>query len=82
MDERGKFEQWFAETTGVRPQGDVVGLRCQLADLKIQIKEVETVIDAIRRWEDLHQTALYAWREGQQSAKSDVASSTTSLKIG
>ena len=82
MDEREKFEKWFAHTTGSRPQGDVAELQQRQAELRLQIEEVETAIDAIRRWDNLHRIALYAWREGGASAKADVASSTTALKMG
>ena len=60
MNERDKFEAWFENVFGKKPEGDIVRLAEELDSVK---RNIEWKIASLRKWDMQHQAALWAWSE-------------------
>lgn len=60
MDERQKFDKWFAETYGQPPYPN-----CDIQDLEGTINDYTKMIEAVLTYEAKYSAALAAWSESK-----------------
>lgn len=57
------FEQWFVAQHGPRPSGlDTTVLRNRVRAQERTLRQDQSLLTAVERWEDLRNAALYAWQ--------------------
>lgn len=58
-----EFDSWFQAQHGPRPSGtDTAVLRARVRHGERTLRQDQSLLMAVERWEDLRTTALYAWQ--------------------